>query len=270
MATQQLGQGSWLALLAVVVGLLVRLVKSDRMGAALAAFGLPPIPKRALPWLALALGFVGAMVESKISGASWSAAALAGAWGVFSGAGAVLGNETLPPALASVAPGLSAFLFGKGAGAGTDAAATPPTPKPPPLPVLMLVLVLGLGATGCPGGATAIAPALADVVAIVTDAASIVEEIARFSDRYFGAHPQDPARAKVEDSISRARSTLRAALRTAKTGGDVAAAWSDFRSAYAELLSATAPIGVRSGEAASTTTLGAGAVLHVPTPLAIQ
>lgn len=92
----------WIAIAAFLVGLIVRGMKSDGMKVALANLGLPPIPTRALPWLALALGGVAAVLDAKVAGAGWDAAAQAG---VMAAALAVFGHE-----LGSGLPGVKKVL----------------------------------------------------------------------------------------------------------------------------------------------------------------
>lgn len=90
-----LGQGGWLAVLAVLVGGIVRLLKTNRLNLILAKFSLPPVPKRALPWIAVLLGFALAMLEAFVSGAKLPQAVTAGLLGVLSGATAVGGDQTV-------------------------------------------------------------------------------------------------------------------------------------------------------------------------------
>src|SRR5262249_51879813 len=90
-------QLTWLGMLTVLVGFLVRLLKADTLNGLLAPYSIPPIPKAALPWVALLLGFAGGSLEALTRGATWSAAALSGLMGVISGTIAIAGNETLPP-----------------------------------------------------------------------------------------------------------------------------------------------------------------------------
>ncbi len=92
----------WVAVAAILVGLCVRALKSDGAKVALANLGLPPIPTRALPWLALVLGGVGAVLDAKVHGAPWTEAAQAG---VIAAAGAVFGHELL-----SGVPGVQKML----------------------------------------------------------------------------------------------------------------------------------------------------------------
>lgn len=82
----------WIAVMAVIVGATVRALKSGASQSLLAALGLPPIPTRALPWLALALGGLAATLDAVTLGASWDAAAQAG---VMAAAAAVFGHELL-------------------------------------------------------------------------------------------------------------------------------------------------------------------------------
>lgn len=87
----------WVALAALIVGAVVRLMKQDMLGVALTRLfrpGGPPIaiPTRVLPWLALAFGALAAVLDAVVAGASWDAAAQAG---VIAAAGAVFGHELL-------------------------------------------------------------------------------------------------------------------------------------------------------------------------------
>lgn len=110
----QPSQLTWTAIAAVVIGGLVRAIKSDGMTIALANLGLPPIPKRALPWVALTLGAAAAVLDSRQLGATWQEAAVLG---VVATATAVLGHD-----LGKGVPGLGKVLvFALVAGAGVTA-----------------------------------------------------------------------------------------------------------------------------------------------------
>lgn len=95
----------FLVVLAFAVGGLIRLLKADRLNMWLAKFSLPPIPKKALPWIAVGLGIVAAVVESLIKGVDVVSAirnavmgALAGGfatWGHEAGVESVMGGEEL-------------------------------------------------------------------------------------------------------------------------------------------------------------------------------
>jgi hypothetical protein len=92
----------WISIAAFLVGLAVRLVKTDGMKIALANLGLPPIPTRALPWIALVLGGIAAVLDARVGGDSWEAAAKAG---VIAASLAVFGHE-----LGSGVPGMKKLL----------------------------------------------------------------------------------------------------------------------------------------------------------------
>jgi hypothetical protein len=80
----------WVAAAALIVGALVRLLKSDMLTNALASLGLPPIPKRVLPWLALAFGLASSILDEKVMGTPWPAAITKG---VLAALGAITGHE---------------------------------------------------------------------------------------------------------------------------------------------------------------------------------
>lgn len=92
----------WTGVAALVIGALVRAVKSDGATIALANLGLPPVPKRALPWIALALGAASAVLDARVNGTPWEAAAAAG---VLSAGGAIVGHD-----LGKGVPGLGRTL----------------------------------------------------------------------------------------------------------------------------------------------------------------
>lgn len=83
-------QMTWTALAALVIGGIVRILKSDGTTIALANLHLPPIPKRALPWLALAFGAASAVLDARVNGVAWSQAAMVG---VIAASAAVLGHD---------------------------------------------------------------------------------------------------------------------------------------------------------------------------------
>lgn len=105
--------GGWIALLALLVGFFVRLIKSERVDAWLANMGLPLIPKRYLPWIAMALGALGGTLEAMASGSSLKDAAIGALYGLLSGALAVAGNETLGQAVANANPKAGRVVFAK-------------------------------------------------------------------------------------------------------------------------------------------------------------
>jgi len=102
-----MNQLMWIATAAVVIVGIVRALKSDGMTVALANLGLPPIPKRALPWVALFFGAASAVLDAKVVGTSWEEAA---ASGVLAAATAVLGHD-LGKTVPGVRKVLGALLF---------------------------------------------------------------------------------------------------------------------------------------------------------------
>lgn len=80
----------WVAIAALLVGAVVRLLKSDSLTVALANLGLPPIPKRVLPWLSLVLGVASAILDVKLQGTAWPEAV---AKGLIAGVAAIAGHE---------------------------------------------------------------------------------------------------------------------------------------------------------------------------------
>jgi len=103
------GSASWVAIAAVLVGLVVRLIKADALSATLTKFFRPDgppiaIPTRLLPWLALGFGFAAAALDARVAGESWATAAQSG---VMAAALAVLGHE-----LGSGLPGVKKVLGG--------------------------------------------------------------------------------------------------------------------------------------------------------------
>lgn len=107
-----LGTGGTIAFIAVVVGFLIRLLKADKLNEALAKFGIPAVPKLALPWLALALGAGAMLLDSKIAGHTWQEAAIAAFYGLLAGAGAIAGAETVGNTTTKVAPTVGKVVFG--------------------------------------------------------------------------------------------------------------------------------------------------------------
>lgn len=124
------------ALLAALVALLVQAFKTDAFTSLIKVFGATkPVPKCVLPWIALGLGFFGGALQALIAGKRFPDAALAGGWGLLSGALAIAGDRTVGKAVAG--------------------ASTPP----PVLPVFVLCFlassVLGLAHTSCTPAARA-------------------------------------------------------------------------------------------------------------------
>lgn len=118
----QPSQLTWTAIAAVVIGGFVRAIKSDGMTIALANLGLPPVPKRFLPWLALILGSLAAVLDAKMLGSSWEQSAMLG---LVATATAVLGHD-----LGKGVPGLGkALVFALVIGAGVTACKPAESPR---------------------------------------------------------------------------------------------------------------------------------------------
>jgi hypothetical protein len=80
--------------IALLVGLIIRLIKTDKINSVLEKFKIS-IPKEVLPFLAIALGIVLSVLQSKTTGVSWGVAFSKVLNGLISGAIAIAGNETL-------------------------------------------------------------------------------------------------------------------------------------------------------------------------------
>jgi hypothetical protein len=126
-----------------------------------------------------------------------------------------------------------------------------------------------LAATGC----GAVMAALPDVIAIVSSAQPVIEQIVDFADRHFKAHPNSDLEAKVDAAVAKTRAALAATGHAARgtqgaSRADAEAAQREFVEAYRELLEVTKEIGVRSGEAALKAEPGRSgeALLTVPAP----
>lgn len=85
----------WLGLLAVAIHIALRLLKSDTLDAQLAKLGIPPVPAKALPALAIGVGVVAGVIDGLMAGQTWQAALVGALTGAFSGLGAVGIHETL-------------------------------------------------------------------------------------------------------------------------------------------------------------------------------
>jgi hypothetical protein len=276
---EALGPAGWIGFVAVVVGALVRVMKAGKMNDLLARFNLRPIPKPALPWLSLVLGYLTTALEAKIgSGASWGSAAASGLWGLVSGALAVAGNETMSPVVAAASPAAAAAVFGKKP-IDEPAPAANAAPLPPPLPLLFMSqgVAFVVASVAVLGGLTACAPimaALPTVIAAVTDAVVILDQIEAFVDAYFARNPDPPKQALAAKAIAKTRASLNTALRTSRGTEElnqerVDQAFAEFRAAYQDLLVVVGPLGVRP-PGALTAAPASGEVLEVPEPEALH
>lgn len=92
-------QTELLLLFAMVIAVVVRLIKSDKLDQALAKLGLPSIPKRALPWIAIALGLTAGVVDALLIGKDWAAGLRSALLGLLVGGSAVGGHEAVSEGL---------------------------------------------------------------------------------------------------------------------------------------------------------------------------
>lgn len=53
----------WLVITAAIIGLVVKLIKTDKFDALLARLGLPSVPSRYLPWIAVVLGVISGGIQ---------------------------------------------------------------------------------------------------------------------------------------------------------------------------------------------------------------
>lgn len=91
-----LGSGGPLVVFALVIGALIRALKSDKFNILLAALGRKPIPPHVLPWIALGLGVVSTVLDARLKGGlGWQEAVIAGINGLLAGGFAVAGHETV-------------------------------------------------------------------------------------------------------------------------------------------------------------------------------
>lgn len=95
---------------ALTIGFLIRLLKADRLDSFLVQFGIGPVPKAFLPWLSLALGIGGALVDGADAGIPWRELGPVAFEGLLAGALAIAGQETVVTGIANVSPRLGALL----------------------------------------------------------------------------------------------------------------------------------------------------------------
>lgn len=263
----------WIAFLAVLIGLVVRLLKADKLNDFLARFGIGAVPKKALPWVALTIGALSATIEAKVGGMDWRAAVNMTIAGLLSGTIAIGGNETLPTLARGISPFLADLFFGKNAGPGlpTSDQAKPAVVKAPPgtniLGVLCLSLAILLGAGGC----AAVMSFLPTVIAAVSDATMILDQIQTFVTNYYRDHPDATKEKQAMLALAKARSALIGAQRAAQGAEKldqkkIDEAFQDFKVAYQEVLAIVGPLGVTSGDGLHATEHG----LTVPTPEALN
>lgn len=97
-ARQNIGEPGTLAIVAVAVGALVRVVRTKKADELLARLPFTkPIPKHWLPWVALGLGALVIMLDAKLNGGidTWAQAFNLALEGALAGAFAIAGHETV-------------------------------------------------------------------------------------------------------------------------------------------------------------------------------
>lgn len=115
---------------------------------------------------------------------------------------------------------------------------------------------------------------LPKVIATITDAQMILDEIENFVDAFFAVQPDPPLQNKVTQALDNCRTSLNIALRTTTgakdlTERDVEAAFKEFQKAYAELLVLVQPLGVVQGDTGDKLSIGPKQLV-VPPPLALK
>lgn len=245
--------------IALAIGGVIKVLKTDVMSNwlnKLPTTWINAIPKWALPWLALFLSMVVSVVDLKLTipSSTWKDAIAVTVQGVFSGSLAIAGHETL-------AKTVGKFIK------------LPPVP-----PASVFIFIIGAAVvTGVSGMACApVVSALPHIIAAVVDAGQIIDTIVTFVGKWFAAHPDPEAQAKVDAAVVKVRGALNVLLRVANGVEDasnekVDAAFEQFKQAYLELLALVRPYGVvpNASELSPKMTVEHG-TLSVPTPMAFD
>ena len=276
------GLPGWLATLALVDGAVVRLLKTDAANAVLDKLGLPEIPKKVLPWLAISFGLGGGILDGVMNGQTAQQALLAGFWGLIGGTGAIAGQELMSPTVRSVfGDGVADAIFGAKAPVQIPVQEPKKAPSIRPgvlgiLGVLALVFGIGMGTSGCAALAS-VGPIVSDIVIGVEDASEVLSLVQLAEQQYFSAKPDATAQKAIEADITKARLSLDAALQAAQGTGevnvkDVSGAITDFKAAYADLMTLLQASGVQVSVASPAPAMGAstGLVIHEPLLLHYQ
>lgn len=271
-----------LATIAVVVGMMVRVLKtkkvSDLLDSVPAAW-IARVPKKYLPWVAVVLGMLITFLDAKFNTKMPTKdAAILALNGILAGGTAIGGNETIMKLLTifKASPNMPDEPP-PGAPKGSEAPLPPVAPTPPPMiggMLMMIVMAVSL-VTATPGCA-ALVGALPSVIAAVMDGGQVLDTIAQFLSKYFAAHPDLEKQAAVDKALLKARSALNLALRAAegaKAADDknVDLAFENFKAAYLELLNLVKPYGVAQAmPGAPLQASASGDKLDVPEPLAFK
>lgn len=104
----------------------------------------------------------------------------------------------------------------------------------------LATMLLGLAVSTSAVGCAAIMAALPTIIAAVTDAVIVLDQIEAWIRRYFAAHPNPEKEEQVAKAIGKTRNALNAANRTCAgveklDQVQVDAAFADFKVAYQEL-----------------------------------
>lgn len=91
---------AYLGLASLAIGATVRAIKTDTANGLLERFGFGPIPKRALPWVALGLGLVGGIVAALQQHQTLAESVATAFGGIVSGGGAVAGHQLVIESIA--------------------------------------------------------------------------------------------------------------------------------------------------------------------------
>jgi hypothetical protein len=219
---------SWVALAALIIGLLVRLVRDD---STVAWFPIT-IPSRWRPLIALGLGMVSGVLNQLIAKVDWPSAIVGG---VVSAVTAMGGHAIL----------INALRNGRELGEKKTEAKAPGSGRPGTggaAAVLCLALALPFGLAGCAAVPTLIT--IAETVAMAAPyAAQVVTDIEHFVDAYFGAHPDPVKQAEIKGRLERAKLAALGLGKLGEAGKDVheqdfiAAMWA-FQQAYNDLYEA--------------------------------
>lgn len=124
-------QRKWVPLAAIVIGLVVRLLKSDTK--------LPTVPPRARIWLVFGLGIVSGVLEHVVAGKTWTSAIVGGA---VSAVLAIVGHESI---IASLRGGKELVIPGLIIPGARPSPNAPPSIPPPGAAALLLALGFFLG-----------------------------------------------------------------------------------------------------------------------------
>jgi len=247
----ELGTGhAWIPMSGVIVGLCVRLVKSDK----LVAWFPITVPPQYRAWTAMLLGVIAGVLDKVIAGGSL-ASALVG--GLMAALAAISGNELI------VEP-MNKFMASR--------------KRMFPMAVLMLALPLAAlpGCAALNKVPAVVSDIASDVIKDAQEAQQIISVLHSLATTFFLLHADPVTQAKVEQGFATAELAVNTALR-AGTGAKAASdreydlAFANFRTAYADLTMLLKSLGVISSDPAKMGAMkSAGGTLDVPEPKAAR